>query len=105
MPILKDFRQSKILTLPSFPDSKVEVYDSLLVGQMMNSGVKVDDTPIQQGIKVLPLYIKSWNFQDEENKPLEVNEQSIGLLPQDDLVFILNEITEFSKVNKKKENQ
>lgn len=102
MPVLKDFRQTKNISLPSWPDSKVEIYDSLLVGQMVGLNLK-DNTEIQMGIKTLPLFIKSWNFTNEQGKDLEINQENFGFLKEEDLVFLVNEITAFAKEGKKKE--
>jgi len=103
MPILKDFRFTKTVTLPSFPDSRVEIYDSLLVGDMMSSDIKASDDQVSQGIKVLPKFIKSWNFTNEAGEPLPIDTANIGFLKEEDVAFLITEITAFAKENKKKE--
>lgn len=103
MPVLKDFRNTRTITLPSFPDSKVVLYDSLLVGDMMNAGLKQTTDSVEQGIKIMPLIIKEWNFTNEKEEPLPITLENIGFLKQVDIIFLLNEFTKFSDENKKKE--
>lgn len=103
MPVLKDFRNTKTLTLPSYPDSKVEVYDSLLVGQMASLYPDKDKTEIEFGIGSLHLFIKAWNFTDDEQKVLPITTENLGFLKELDLIFLLNEITAFAKEGKKKD--
>lgn len=101
MPVLKDFRTTKILTLPSFPDSKVEVYSSLLVGEVARLSLK-DKNEFQIGIESLPLFIKSWNFTDEQGQTLPITYENIAFFKQDDLQYFLDQINEFAKDDKKK---
>lgn len=101
MPILKDFRQTKVITLPSFPDSKVEIFDSLLVGDM--SGINYGDgNQLALAVQAIPRFIKSWNFTDENGKDLPINEESIKFLKEADAKFLLDSITEFNREIKKK---
>lgn len=104
MPILKDFRNTKTITLPSFPDSKVEVYDSLLVGQMAKLQSNTDASQIEAGINSLHFFIKSWNFTDEAGNVLPVTTENLTFLKEDDVVYLLNEITAFAKDGKKKDD-
>lgn len=100
MPVLKDFRQTKELTLPSYPDSVIVVYDSLLVGDYR--GVNVNETnQIEQGIELLPRFIKSWNFTDENEVLLPINKESILFFTANDLQFLMNEIQKFGREVKK----
>jgi len=100
MPILKDYRKTKVITLPSFPDSKIEVYDSVLVGELAKFGSS--ENTVESAIKQLPYLIKSWNFTDEAEKLLPITKENLGFFKAEDLTFILNEIGEFSKEAKKK---
>lgn len=104
MPILKDFRNSKTLTLPSFPESKVEIYDSLLVGQMAKFQHTKEMSEIEFGITSLHLFIKSWNFTDENEKALAITTDNLNFLKEGDVVFLLEQITAFVTEGKKKEN-
>lgn len=100
MPILKDFRESKVISLPSFPDSKVEIYDSLLIGQA--SAIDFSSSDLEQIIQSLPLMIKSWNFTDEKGKDLEINRENLGFLKIEDVKFLGEQFKSFKEEVKKK---
>ncbi len=101
MPILKDFRLTKTIELPSYPGSQVEVYDSLLVGQVAGLNIK-SDNELDQIISSLPLFIRSWNFTDEAGKDMEINKDNLSFLKMEDMTFLSEEILEFNKSIKKK---
>lgn len=101
MPILKDFRITKEVSLPSFPDSKIVIYDSLLVGDIGGIDYK-NSNELQQSIETLPLFIKSWNFTDEEDKELPISRESLGFLKIADLQFLGEAIMSFTEDSKKK---
>lgn len=103
MPILKDFRQTKTITLPSFPDSKLEIYDSMLVGNISAIDFK-SENQLEQIIQSLPLLIKSWNFTDEAGVDLEINNINLGFLKMDDLQVLGEEVMKFQEETKKKPN-
>lgn len=102
MPVLKDYRVTKEISLPSFPDSKVEIFDSLLVGQMANFD-QAEKNQIVMSMKLLPKFIKSWNFTDESGATLEINEANIGFLKEADAVYLFEQITQFAAESKKKQ--
>lgn len=102
MPILKDFRQTKEISLPGYPDSKVVIFASLLAGDMIGLDTNLPDLSSQaQAFEFLPKYIKEWNFEREAGVPLEINKEGISLLTISDLTFLANSIQEFSKEVKK----
>lgn len=102
MPQLKDLRQTKIVELPSYPESKVEIYDSLLVSDTLGIDRKESDS-VKLSIEVLPLFIKSWNFTNENGEVMPINKENLGFLKQTDAVFLIDAITEFGGIDKKKE--
>lgn len=104
MPVLKDFRHTKVVTLPSFPDSKVEIYDSLLVGQMKDVDFG-EKNIIKLGVKSLPYFIKSWNFTSEGGEVLEINEANLGFLKEEDLIFLVDQLRDYVAEGKKKEKE
>lgn len=103
MPKLQDLRQTKKISLPSYPDSEVEIYDSLLMGNMSDLTFG-EVNPVKNMLQSLPKFIKSWNFQDENEQPLAINSENLGFLKQEDAEFLINEITDFRNTNKKKAN-
>lgn len=96
--ILTDVRKTKKITLPSFPESEIEIFASLLVKDWKETS-GLDDK--QAGIESLPKYIKSWNFTDASGSDLPVNSESMQTLPVDDLVFLMKAVADFSKEEKK----
>lgn len=103
MPILKDFRETKTISLPSFPDSKVEIYDSLLVGEMQTINFEAGNELLMT-IEAIPKLIKSWNFTNEAGETLEINKENLGFLKLDDLQYLGEQIVAFNNENKKKVN-
>lgn len=102
--MIKLFDPRKIIkiALPSFPESEIEIYDTLLANQML----KVQDlqTDSEKGLAVLKYFIKSWNFVDENEKPLEITIENIGLLPVKDFTFLMDEVSSsMDFLGKKKE--
>ena len=102
MPILKDFRETKTIELPNWKDSKVEIYDSLLVGDMAKMDTK-SNNPVEQVINSLHLFIKSWNFTDEGGQTLEITRENLNFLKAEDITVISNAITELNAEVKKKQ--
>lgn len=102
MPKLLDLRQTKEISLPSYPDSKVEIYDSLLVKELKSIDYNGENT-LQALVAMLPKIIKSWNFVGDDDQPMPVTSDSIGLLKQADLQFLLDEINNFNAEIKKKQ--
>lgn len=101
MPKLQDFRKTKKVNLPGVPDAEVEIYDSVLAGDL-ELGPK-DESSVAQGLRLLPKFIKSWNFTGDDDKPLEITADNVKKLKSDDVSFLLNEIEKFGKENQKKE--
>lgn len=93
-----DIRQTKEIKLPSYSDSKVILYDRILVGDL----VKVQDieNDTERGIAILVFLIKEWNFTDKSDKLLPINKENIGLLPVEDMTVLMEIVGEV--FNKKK---
>ncbi len=95
--VLKDSRTVSIIKLPSFPGSKVELYDGLLFGDLRELEKYEKDS--ERGIQGLLKLIKSWNFTNETDEPLEISEASLNLLPIKDLTILMNKAAEIAKRN------
>lgn len=104
MPILKDFRLKKTLSIPSIPEGEVEIYDSVLVKDMMGAEFKNEggEYSIENALRLLPLLIVDWNLTDEKGNKQPINVETLGLLTANDLMYLLGEITNFASENKKK---
>jgi len=103
-PLLEDIRETKIIELPSFKNSKIIIYDQLLGNQ--NYEVSECKNDYEAGIKTLKYLIKEWNFIDKDGKILPIDEKTLGNLPSSDLTFVFKEITKSVALreSKKKEN-
>lgn len=105
MPVLKDFRLTKTLSLPSLEGGEIVIYNSLLVGDMLNpelsEGITAGAT-LAQSMKALPFLIKSWNLTNEEGEVLPITLENIGLIPAEDVAYVFTEIESFVTATKKK---
>lgn len=100
---LRDPRPTKVIELPSFPGSKVEIWPYLMLRDLSGIDVSSADASknIEQGLKVLPRLIKSWNFTDEKNADMPINEESVKMLSTEDVIFLFGQIEALAKEQKK----
>jgi hypothetical protein len=97
---LVDNRNVIKVKLPSFPGSEVEMYEHLLAGDQMNMVEKAQDESdlkTMASFKMVVKCIKSWNFVDDDEKPLEISVENLQKLPTVDF-FKLLEIPSQSKL-------
>ena len=66
MPQLETFRKTEKIKLPSFPDSELEIYTSLLYGETLEVDINKNDQ--EQLLQIVCKIIKSWNFTDKDKK-------------------------------------
>ena len=103
MPVLKDFRKTKTISLPDYEGSEITIYSSLLVSEM--GDVPVSDTgEMKMGaiMRVLPKFIQSWNFTNEAGEPLPVTPETVGILNADAMQLIMEAVQELKESVKKK---
>ena len=93
MPKLTDTRKLIKVSLPSFKDSEIVLYDGMRFGDIDKLDSAKTDT--SRGLIALELLIKSWNFTDENDKNLEVNIENLKLFPLQDITFLLEKISDF----------
>lgn len=96
MPVVKDFRTTKKITLKSLEGSEIEIYSGILFRdtKVVDDLTRTDYDPTKL-LKALVLCIKSWNFTDESGKDLPIDEHSLGLLRPDTIQELIGEITSF----------
>ncbi len=98
---LLDPRKTKEISLPSFPEDKVIIYDGLLTFQLKET-MKVENQ-FEQVIKVLSYLIKEWTFVDEKGLVLPITEDHISKFPLPDFNVLSEEvITIFKELDTKK---
>ena len=99
-PILEDIRKTVIVNLPSFPTSKIVLWEDLLGYQSKEVSLLKDD--FDAGLLTLKFLIKEWNFVDKEDKSMPITEKNLGQLPQKDLTFLFTKIFSIIREGKKK---
>ena len=102
MPVLKDFRRTKTIAVPSYPDSQITVYNSLLAKDADGVMELKENPSAKILLEVLPKFIASWNFTNEQNEPLPITSDNLNFLSEEDLMSIIEEIKKFNDEIKKK---
>jgi len=95
---LTDVRQTKVIELPSYPGSKITIYDSPL----MKDTLSLNDLKENDYIKIFNIMVKDWNFEGDDGKILPIDEKNVSSLKSTDVVFLMEQITEFASFSKKK---
>jgi len=88
---LLDPRKIIKVSLPSFENVEVELYDSLLTEQL--GEISNDLSDYERGIKTLQFLVKSWPFTDDNDKPLAVTKENLGKLPVKDFTAMMEAVT------------
>jgi len=91
---LTDTRKTTTVKLSSYEGAEIEMYSSLLVGEL--EGFDEKSSNMQQIFYILPKLIKEWNFTDDAEKPLAITVENIKKLSAD----ALEELTEVIEKNK-----
>jgi len=98
MPKFLDNRPTKVISVPSYPDAHIEIYDSLLVGDILGQDTGTD---WEKAMVWIPRMIKSWDFTTQDDQPLPITSDSLKLFKAADMTHIMLEIQSFSQVVKK----
>ena len=102
MPILKDFRTTKVIDLASMPDSKIEIYDGFLYkhsGLLKKTKENPDDTDAL--VAALCAIIKGWNFTSEDGSALPVSVDAIYMLKPEAINELAQAVLTFVEGEKK----
>lgn len=91
--------ETKTVTIPEYPGSEIVMYTKPTWGSYRK--VKKDMTEQEMASIILPPAIVSWNFNDQDDNPLPINEDSISRMPLDLVVAMLNEISQPDVLKKK----
>lgn len=100
MPVLGGQRETKKVILDDDQNGEVELYTNATIADVAHL---TDDT-MSEGerlVKLLPKLIKSWNYTDENEVLLEINDDNVGKLSAkslNKLVEVIN-IDEDAKKN------
>ena len=103
MPVFKDPRTIKKVELPSVKGSEVEIWNTLLWGDMEKI-YTLDISDIARVRKALVCLIKDWNLTDEKGEKLPITEATLEKFSIDDIFHLVSqtdfksgELREFKK--------
>lgn len=88
--IVRDTRKLATIELPSFPGSKVEIYQESQVGAIRSLQSVADN--FEKAIKLLISNIKDWNLAEEVNGEIQkipVTMDTIDKFREEDLMLML----------------
>jgi len=91
--VLTDVRKTHTVELPSFKGSSIELHDGILFGDAQR--IEKIENDFEKGIQSLLCMMKTWNFADEKDNILEINEENLNRLPAVDLTFLMEKISDF----------
>lgn len=97
MPVLKDTRETTIIELPGYKESKIEIVGSLLLRDMESVAMKGGEVDLSSAMDTLPKFIIKWNFTNDKDEPLEINKENLGLLSTEAVTFIFEKVNSFRK--------
>lgn len=98
--ISKDFRRTKEFTLP-LSGITVNCYSSILVKDLAELSERSDSKKLD--IEAVVRCIKEWNLfaSETDEKPLAISVENISRIPSPDLIFLAEQLKEFSAEQKK----
>ncbi len=103
MPILQDFREVKKVSLPGHEGSELEIYNSLLAGEVFKlEKMEIDEW--SKNLTMLTQIIKSWNFTDKDGKDIPINIESLKLFKLADITFLIEQISDWRKKKEEPES-
>lgn len=101
MPVLSDFRKTKKVEIPQYEGAWVELYESILVKDLGDTPLISKESSGADVAKILPKFIKAWNFTDAEGKDLPITAENVGLLRIDALAVLIEQIAVTNQDQKK----
>lgn len=100
--VLKDFRQTKTISLPGYENSSVEIFSGILYGDMMDVTALQKNADNPDAIaRALVRLVKRWNFTDEKDQPVPVSEENIKILSVEAVTHLANECATYMAESKK----
>lgn len=93
MPKIQDAFKTIIVSLPSYPESQVEIKTNISMGELVESD-KIENG-LEKTIAIAAKMIVKWNFKDENENDIPVSLEIINQLPAIDITFLLDSITPY----------
>jgi hypothetical protein len=91
--IFSDIRKTISVSLPSYPESEVIMYESLLFGEVSQMNKSTGDDA-DKGLLSLQFLIKEWNFTNELGEKLPVSVEVLNSFSVEDITFLLKTVTD-----------
>lgn len=104
--VIEDTRKTSTISLPSYPESKVEVSEKLSFGaiielQRKRVQLNLKDDSIEWGILLLQYLIKDWNLVGKDGKKLPIALETFKLLDDTDGLFLIEKVGEIFQASRK----
>jgi hypothetical protein len=93
--LMKDARKVTEVSLPSFPGSKVSMYQDLLIGEVRRFNDIKD--PFDKAIEIMIASTKDWNLAEEVDdgnggtvvQKIAITKAIVDKMPQEDIMLLL----------------
>jgi len=89
MAIYKDPRTIKKISIPSIPDSEIEIYNTLLWKDVEEVMGESDVSVLSRGKEILKRLIKDWNLTDENGNKLPITTETLDSFTMDMINYLL----------------
>jgi hypothetical protein len=89
MSIYRDPRTIKKVSIPSIPESEVEIYNTFLWGDL-EKVYDAEGSDIEKGIKILSCLVKDWNLTDEKGEKLPIKVETFKQFTPEIINFLLS---------------
>ena len=101
--VYKDPRQVKKFSLSQIEGSEIEVYSTILWGDIQNAmkDGATEDEIFKNGTKILAMVIKDWNLTDENNVKLPITEETLNKFTAEMIASIVAQTDFLASVQKK----
>lgn len=90
MPKLSQAFDTKVVSLPSFPDAEIVVKNNISVNDISVSEKQEDD--ISKSLAVAVKLIVSWNFTTEHDEPLPISIDILKEFPIEDVKYLIESV-------------
>lgn len=90
MPKISDAFSTKVISLPSFPDSMVTIKENVSVKDIADADSQTDD--ISKSLQMAVKLIVGWNFVNEKDEVVPICLDSLKELPLVDVKYLIEEV-------------
>ena len=95
MPVFRDPRTRKTVSIPEIKDSEINIWTNLLWGDLEDI-TKEEESDVSRGMVALTKLIINWNLTDENGNKLPINKETLCRFTPDMISFLLSQ-TDFKQ--------